>query len=67
MSTFDADKYLDAQNGTYGSYAKALAEIRAGRKTSHWIWYIFPQIAGLGFSSTSRSYALQSLDEAKEP
>ncbi len=66
MSTFDADKYLKAQNGPYGSYEQALKEIRNGRKTSHWIWYIFPQIAGLGFSSTSRFYALKSLDEAKQ-
>ena len=46
-------------------YAEALAEIRAGRKRSHWIWYIFPQIAGLGFSTTSQYYAIQNLDEAK--
>ena len=65
MSGFDAEKYLKAQEGTYGSYEKALAEIKRGRKTSHWIWYIFPQIAGLGFSSTSHHYALGSLDEAK--
>ena len=44
----------------------ALAEIKAGRKRSHWMWYIFPQIKGLGFSETSRYYALESIEEAKE-
>ena len=46
-------------------YAQALSEIRAGRKRSHWIWYIFPQIRGLGYSSTSQYYAIRDLDEAK--
>ena len=46
-------------------YAQALAEIRAGRKRSHWIWYIFPQILGLGFSTTSEFYAIRDLGEAK--
>ena len=45
-------------------YELALAEIRAGRKRSHWMWYIFPQVEGLGFSSMSRQYAIRSLDEA---
>jgi len=66
MNTFDAEKYLKAQNRTYGSYEQALTEIRNGRKTTHWIWYVFPQIAGLGQSSTSRLYAIGSLDEAKQ-
>ena len=47
------------------SYAQALSEIKAGRKTSHWIWYIFPQIAGLGTSYRSRQYAIKDLGEAK--
>ena len=47
------------------SYKTALAEIRSGRKRSHWIWYIFPQIQGLGFSSTAQYYAIENLDEAK--
>ncbi len=46
-------------------YERALAEIKAGRKRSHWMWYIFPQIDGLGFSATSRRYAIKSLDEAR--
>ena len=47
-------------------YPVALAEIKQGRKRSHWMWYIFPQIAGLGFSETSRHYALKNLDEAQD-
>jgi uncharacterized protein (DUF1810 family) len=46
-------------------YEQALAEIRGGRKRSHWMWYIFPQVEGLGFSSTSRFYAIRSIAEAK--
>ena len=46
-------------------YDQALAEIMAARKTSHWMWYIFPQIDGLGFSSMSQKYAIKSLDEAR--
>jgi uncharacterized protein (DUF1810 family) len=56
-------RFLDAQKQDYET---ALAEIRSGRKQSHWIWYIFPQIAGLGYSSISRHYAIANLDEAKE-
>ena len=66
MSEFDAKKYLDAQNASYDGYDQALSEIRRGKKVSHWIWYIFPQIKGLGRSGTSQYYALGSLDEAKE-
>jgi uncharacterized protein (DUF1810 family) len=46
-------------------YEQALSEIRSGRKRSHWMWYIFPQLDGLGFSSTARHYAIKSLDEAR--
>ena len=59
---YDLSRFHKAQEY---SYDDALAEIKAGRKRSHWIWYIFPQIAGLGFSSTSQFYALHNLDEAK--
>ena len=48
-----------------GSYERALAEIRAGRKLSHWMWFVFPQIEGLGASSMSRTYSIKSLDEAR--
>lgn len=46
-------------------YAQALSELRAGRKRTHWIWYIFPQIDGLAFSSTSKRYAIKSAEEAR--
>jgi uncharacterized protein (DUF1810 family) len=54
-------RFLDAQAT---DYAPALAEIKSGRKRSHWMWYIFPQIQGLGFSDISRHYALRDLAEA---
>ena len=57
------DRFLDAQRG---DYAAALSEVRRGRKTSHWMWYIFPQIAGLGQSSTARYYSIRDLEEARE-
>jgi uncharacterized protein (DUF1810 family) len=47
------------------TYDHAAAELRAGRKTSHWMWFIFPQIAGLGYSPASQMYAITSLDEAR--
>ncbi len=59
---FDLQRFLDAQAG---SYERALAELRAGRKTSHWIWYVFPQLKGLGFSEASRFYGLSGLHEAR--
>lgn len=58
----DLHRFIDAQAG---DYAAALAEIRAGRKRSHWMWYIFPQIQGLGYSETSRRYAIRDAAEAK--
>ena len=48
-----------------GSYESALAELRRGRKQSHWMWFVFPQFAGLGFSQMSVRYAIKSLDEAR--
>jgi uncharacterized protein (DUF1810 family) len=57
-------RFVDAQDddGTYGS---ALRELRDGRKRSHWMWFIFPQLAGLGQSPSSRRYAISSLEEAR--
>ena len=49
-----------------GTYQRALAELREGRKSSHWMWFVFPQLAGLGRSPTARHYAIGSLDEARE-
>jgi uncharacterized protein (DUF1810 family) len=60
------DRFCDAQANPSAGYDTALAEIRRGRKTSHWIWYIFPQIEGLGRSSTARAYAIRDLAEACE-
>jgi len=56
-------RFLDAQQS---SYQTALSEIKSGRKRSHWMWYIFPQIQGLGFSETSKFYAIKDLDEAAD-
>ena len=55
-------RFLDAQDGVY---EQALAELRAGRKRSHWMWFVFPQIAGLGHSSTAVYYAIADLAEAR--
>ena len=60
------DRFHDAQASPSAGYDTALAEIRRGRKTSHWIWYIFPQLEGLGRSSTARAYAIRDLAEACE-
>ena len=56
--------FLDAQDAG-GTYDRALAELRAGRKTSHWMWFVFPQVSGLGESEMSRRYAIGSLAEAR--
>ena len=58
----DLERFVDAQAGTYD---RALAELRAGRKTGHWMWWIFPQVAGLGMSPTSQAYAVADLAEAR--
>jgi len=60
----DLQRFVDAQDAN-GTYERALAELRAGRKTSHWMWFVFPQIAGLGQSEMSRRYAIASLEEAR--
>lgn len=56
-------RFIDAQQT---DYSVALSEIRNGRKRSHWMWYIFPQIQGLGFSETSQFYSIKSIDEAEQ-
>ena len=58
----DLDRFLTAQQGVY---AGVLDELRRGRKTGHWIWFIFPQVAGLGRSDVSRYYSVTDLDEAR--
>lgn len=59
----DLERFLKAQEKDYDI---ALNEIRSGRKESHWIWYIFPQISGLGFSSTSKYYSIKDKKEAED-
>jgi len=59
---FDLDRFIQAQNR---DYERALSEVRAGRKRTHWMWYIFPQFAGLGRSPTSRRYAISGIEEAR--
>ncbi|HVY74121.1 MAG TPA: DUF1810 domain-containing protein [Puia sp.] len=56
-------RFIDAQQS---DYANALAEIKQGRKVTHWMWYIFPQIQGLGFSETSKYYAIKDAREAED-
>lgn len=58
-------KIIEAQDSAHTGYATALQEIKQGRKTSHWIWYIFPQIQGLGHSYNARYYALKDIEEAR--
>ena len=57
-------RFVEAQDGG-GTYSQALAELRLGRKTGHWMWFVFPQVAGLGSSPTSVRYAINSLAEAQ--
>ena len=59
---FDLQRFIDAQANTY---EQARAELAAGRKRGHWIWFIFPQIHGLGYSAMSQRFAISGLDEAK--
>jgi uncharacterized protein (DUF1810 family) len=59
---YDLQRFIDAQDRIYPS---VIQELRAGRKLGHWMWYIFPQIQGLGKSVTSQEYAIESGDEAK--
>ena len=61
---YDLQRFVAAQDAG-GTYDRAAAELRDGRKTSHWMWFVFPQIAGLGYSPTSRMYAITSLEEAR--
>ena len=58
------ERFVDAQDAG-GTYARAVQELQAGRKVSHWMWFVFPQIAGLGHSSIAREYAISGPDEAR--
>ena len=61
---YDLQRFVTAQDGG-GTYAHAVAELRRGRKASHWMWFVFPQIAGLGQSAISRRYAISTVAEAQ--
>jgi len=61
---FDLDRFRQAQDAPHAGFLAALDELRAGRKTGHWIWYVFPQLAGLGQSATAVHYGLAGRDEA---
>lgn len=59
---YDLDRFVRAQDGVY---EQALSEVRAGRKRSHWMWFVFPQIDGLGSSAMAKQYAIKSAEEAR--
>jgi uncharacterized protein (DUF1810 family) len=61
---FHIKRFVEVQNAE-GIYDRVLEELRAGEKVSHWMWFVFPQIAGLGQTSTSREFAISSLEEAQ--
>ena len=60
---FDLSRFLSAQDQVY---ADVLAELKSGQKRTHWMWFVFPQIDGLGFSATTQYYAIKSLEEARQ-
>jgi uncharacterized protein (DUF1810 family) len=64
VRAFDLNRFRRAQDAPNGGFDTALFELRAGRKQSHWIWYVFPQLAGLGQSSTALYYGLEGAEEA---
>ena len=59
---FDLERFVEAQSETYG---RAVAEIRSGRKRSHWMWFVFPQLQGLGYSAMAKRYGITGLAEAR--
>ena len=61
--TYDLNRFLSAQEGVY---ERALAELKDGQKRTHWMWYIFPQIDGLGYSPTAKRYSIKSMEEARQ-
>jgi uncharacterized protein (DUF1810 family) len=61
---YELERFVEAQDAD-GTYGYALAELRAGHKRSHWMWFVFPQLAGLGRSPMAQRYAISSLDEAR--
>ena len=66
MNEHSLERFIDAQNNQeYGGYDSALSEIKNGKKRTHWIWYIFPQLKGLGHSFNANFYGIDDIDEAK--
>lgn len=63
VDPFNLDRFVSAQEGIYGN---VLAELRSGQKRTHWMWFIFPQFDGLGYSATSKHYAIKSKAEAQQ-
>ena len=61
---YDLERFVAAQDEA-GTYGRAVAELRRGSKTSHWMWFVFPQIRGLGYSPAARLYGISGLDEAR--
>ena len=66
MEKKSIERFLDAQNATYAGYEQALEEVRNGRKVWHWIWYVFPQMRGLGHSDRAIYYGIADRGEAEE-
>lgn len=60
---YDLNRFLSAQEGVY---ERALAELKGGEKRTHWMWFIFPQIDGLGYSPTAKRYSIKSMEEARQ-
>ncbi len=61
---YDLQRFVAAQDAG-GTYQRAVGELRNGRKASHWMWFVFPQVAGLGYSPASQTYAISGLEEAR--
>ncbi len=66
MEKKSIERFLDAQNAAYAGYKQALEEVRNGRKVWHWIWYVFPQMRGLGHSERANYYGIADREEAED-
>lgn len=66
MTEMDIERFVEAQDSVYSGYAQALQEMQEGAKHGHWIWYIFPQLRGLGHSGNANFYGIEDLQEARE-
>jgi uncharacterized protein (DUF1810 family) len=66
MSVSGLERFKEAQDQRVSGFDSALSEIRAGGKRSHWIWYVFPQLTGMGYSAMSQKYGLEGIDEAED-